>query len=312
MAFEIRHFLPAYSEAVLAVAHAAIPYDPGGNQRWMRERQQVNEQLLLRRHYIVAGNGEGVVGYGAIEQQPPDSRQRLRLYLVVYPGYLRSGAGRMLFGQLMKDIEDLKVASLWMQEYQKDDELLGFMSERGFVQTRLTWEWRLTLSRTNVGQRVSILEEVAQQNILITSLEEERLRAPNVAARLHELYNAIQEDAFAPLTFQEFLQRLDRPSIMPQGFFVARDGERLIGLNTLAYIEGDSEQALQHWTGVLPAYRQRHIATALRLCSIDMAQRLGYQTLVSYNAHRESILQTLNEKLGFHRLFGYVTLEKTV
>jgi GNAT superfamily N-acetyltransferase len=312
MAFELRPFLPAYSDAVLAVAQAAIPYDPGGNQRWLRERQQVDEQQFLRRHYVVISEGEGIVGYGAIEQQAPDSPQRLRLYLLVYPGYLRSGAGRVLYTQLMKDVGTLKVASLWMREYQQDSELIGFMQERGFVQTRLTRELQLPLAKATIGQKVAIVEEVARRGVVITSLEEERQRAPNMAQRLYELYNAIQGDAFAALSFPAFVQRLDRPRIMPQGFFVAREGESLIGLSTLAYVEGDSAQALQHWTGVLPKYRRRHIATALRLCNMDAAQRLGYQTLVTYTDQGEPVLLLLNEKLGFHWLFSYVTLEKTV
>ncbi len=312
MSFVLRSFNEGYSEAVLAVAQAAIPYDPEGTRRWLRERKQVDERRCLRRHYVVVDSqARAIVGYGAVEQQGPDAR-RLRLYLLVYPGYLRSGVGRALYGQLMNDVQALNVASLWMREHQQDSELIGFMQERGFVQTRLTRELRLSLAKANVGQMVPILEEVATRGIIITTLEEERARAPNFARRLHELYNAVQDSAFAPLTFEAFVQRLERPRIMPQGFFVAREGDRLIGLSALAYIEGDTEQALQHWTGVLPAYRRQHIATALRLCAIDAAQRLGYQALITYADHSAPLMLALNEKLGFERSFNYVTLEKTV
>jgi ribosomal protein S18 acetylase RimI-like enzyme len=312
MAFELRSFRASDSSAVLAVAHAAIPYDVQGNQRWLRERLQVDEQRWLRRQYVLEDAAQGVVGYGAIEQQQPDGRDRLRLYEVVYPGYLRSGGGRALYGRLMQDVEELEVGSLWMREYQQDTALTGFMQERGFVQTRLTWEMRLTLAKANVADMVSVLEDVAGQGIVISNVGEERQRAPNFAERFHELYNGVLGDDFAPLTFAEFARRLDQPRIMPQGLFFARDGERLIGVSTLAYVEGDSEQARQHWTGVLPEYRRRRVATALRLCCIDAASRLGYQTLVTYIDHQEPILVHLAEKLGFHRLFGYVTLEKTM
>lgn len=312
MTFELRPFRASDSGAVLAVAHAAIPYDAQGNQRWLRERLQVDEQRLLRRHYVLEDGRQGVVGYGAVEQQPPDGPERLRLYEMMYPGYLRSGGGRALYGQLMRDVEELEVASLWMREYQQDTTLTGFMQERGFVQTRLTWEMRLTVARANVAQMTPILERVAGQGVVISNVEEERARAPNFAERFHELYNGVLGDDFAPLTFAEFLRRLDRPRIMPQGLFFARDGDRLVGLSTLAYVEGETGEARQHWTGVLPAYRRRQIATALRLCCIDAASRLGYQTLVTYIDHQEPILLHLAEKLGFHRLFGYVTLEKTV
>lgn len=312
MPFVLRPCIEEDSDAILAIAQAAIPYNPDGNQRWLRERKLVDEQRFLRRHYIVLDSDEQqIVGYGAIEQQDPDPH-RLRLYLLAYPGYLRGGVGRALYGHLMADVETLNVSSLWMQEYQQDTELLGFMQERGFVQTGLTRELRLTLAKATVPEMVPILEEVARRGIIITSLEEERQRSRSVAQRLHALYNAVQNDAFAPLAFQAFVQRLDRPRIMPQGFFIAREGDHLIGLSALAYIEGDSVQALQHWTGVLPPYRRQGIATALRLCSIDAVQRLGYQVLLTYTDHSDPIMLALNEKLGFHRLFAYVTLEKTV
>ncbi len=312
MAFELRPFRVSDSGAVLAVANAAIPYDAQGNQRWLRERQQVNEQRLLRRHYVLEEPGQGVVGYGAIEQQLPDTPDRLRLYEMAYPGYLRGGGGRALYAQLMRDVEELQVRSLWMREYQQDTELIGFMQERGFVQTRLTWELRLMLAKANVAQMTSVLEQVAAQGIVISNVEEERKRAPNFAERFHELYNGVLGDEFAPLTFAEFTRRLDRPRILPQGLFFARDGDRLIGFSTLAYVEGDSEQVRQHWSGVLPAYRRRQIATALGLCCMDAAIRLGYQTLVVYIDHQEPVLLRLAEKVGYHRMFGYVTLEKTV
>jgi mycothiol synthase len=312
MALTLRPFMEEYSEAVLAVAQAAIPYDPGGNQRWMRERRQVDGRRFLQRHYVVVDNDEErIVGYGAIEQQGPDARH-LRLYLLASPGYLRDGVGRALYTRLMEDAEHLHVVSLWMQEYQQETELIGFMQERGFVQTRLTRELRLTLAKANIGQMVPIVEQVAERGIVITTLEEERQRAPNMAQRLYELSNAARGDAFAPLTVQEFLQRLNRSPIMPQGFFVARDGDRLVGLSALAYVEGDSALAQQYWTGVLPAYRRQSIATALRLCCIDAAQRLGYQALVTYTNHSDPVMLALDEKLGFVRLFSHVTLEKTI
>ncbi len=311
MPYEVRPFRNEDSAAVLAVADAAIPHDPDGNRKWLRARKQLDEQTYVRRHYVVVNDMQGTVGYGAIEQQEAD-RRRLRLYLVVYPGYLRSGEGRALYTQLMKDAEFLNVFSLWMRYYQQDHELIHFMQERGFVQTRLTRELRLTLERANFEPLMPILEEVASRDIIIAKLEDELKRTPDVAQRLHELYNGILDGAFAPVRFQEFIQLLNRPRIMPQGFYVARKDDRLIGLNALAFIEGDPHQAMQHWTGVLPAFRRQHVATAMRLCTIDAAQRHGYQSLVTYTDHRESIMLALNEKLGFHRLFAYVTLEKTL
>ncbi len=167
MAFALHPFLDQESQAVLALANAAIPYDLEGNQRWLRLRRQVDEQRLLRRHYVVIDDeARQLVGYGALEQQGPDP-QRLRVYLLAYPGFLRRGVGIALYSRLTEDLEKLNVTSLWMQEYHQDSELLGFMHERGFVQTRLTWDLRLPLAKANVSRLLPTLEDLAERGIVI-------------------------------------------------------------------------------------------------------------------------------------------------
>jgi len=312
MAFGLRPFLEQDSQAILAIANAAIPYDLEGNQRWLRLRIQVDEQRFLRRHYVVIGEeARQLVGYGALEQQGPDP-QRLRVYLLAHPGFLRRGVGNALYARLMEDLEKLNVTGLWMQEYHQDSELLGFMHERGFVQTRLTWDMRLSLAKANVSRLMPILEEVAARGIIISTLTEEYRRNPGVLPLLHALFNAARDESFRPLTFEAFRQELDQPGVIPQGFFIAREGERLIGLSALWRMGAEPDYAIQRWTGVLPIYRRQGIGAALRLCTIDTAQRLGFHMLVAYTDHSDPVMLALNEKLDFHRWFGYATLEKSL
>lgn len=312
MAFLLRPFIEQDSEAVLAIANTAIPYDLEGNERWLRLRQQFDERRFIRRHYSVFDDElQQIIGYGGIEQQGPDP-QRLRMYLLVYPALLQQGAGEQLYQHLLRDLRAVRATSLWMREYQQDIELLSFMNVRGFVQTQLVWDLRLSLAKAGVARLLPTLEHVATRGILIATLAEERNRDANLPLRLHELFNAAQADVFQPLPFETFRQRLEQPGTLPQGFFIARDGPLLIGMSALERMAGQPEHAVQSWTGVRPQYRRQGVATALRLCTIDAAQRLGFQTLVTYTDHTDPLMLALNEKLGFHRWFGFVTLEKTL
>jgi GNAT superfamily N-acetyltransferase len=313
MSLTLRPYFDQDGGAVLTIANTAIPYDLDGNERWMRVRQQFDERRFIRRQYVVIDDEMNqIVGYGAIEQQGPGPT-RLHLYLMVYPVMLHQGVGEMLYQRLLHNARSLRATSLWMREYQQDTELINFMIARGFVQTQLIWDLRLSLTRTSVvGRLLPTLEEVAARGIVIASLAEERLRDPNLTQRLHELFNTAQADIYQPLPYDLFRQRLESPNTVAQGFFIARDGERLIGLSALERMEGQASQAVQWWTAVLPAYRRQGIATALRLCTIDAAQRQGFQTLITYTEHTDPLMLALNEKLGFRRWFGYVTLEKTL
>ena len=311
MAVVLRPFLDQDAGAVLAIANAVIPYDLEGNEHWLRQRRQFNAIRFQRWHYVaLERETQQAIGYGAIEQGQP--RERFRLFLLATPEHLRAGVGQRLYEQLMSDLDASGAHTVWMRENQRDQSLVALMREWGFVQTQLLWDARLSLAQTPLAPLLPVVEQVAARGIIIDTVMEERRRNPRLAACLHELYNIAQSDVYQPIDFETFLQRLEEPGIVPHGFFLARQGDEYLGLSVLARVEGVPEQAQQFWTGVRPLFRRQGIATALRICTIEAAQRLGYRTLVTYTDHADPIMLALNEKLGFHRWFGYVTLEKTL
>jgi mycothiol synthase len=307
----LRPFLDQDAAAVLAIANAAVPYDREGNELWMRLRRQFDAIRFQRRHYVaLERETQQIIGYGAIEQGQP--QPRFRLFLLATSEWLHAGVGAALYKRLMGDLHALGAGIVWMREHQQHHDLLSFMRQSGFVQTQLLWDARLTLAQAQLAPLLPVVEQVAARGIVIDTVMEERRRDPHLVQHLHELYNVAQSDIYQPIGFETFVQRLEQPGIMPQGFFLARQGDEYLGLSVLARMDAAPEQAVQYWTGVRPLFRRQGIATALRICTIEAAQRLGYQTLVTYTDHADPIMLALNEKLGFHRWFGYVTLEKTL
>lgn len=311
MAVMVRPFLDQDADGVLAVANSAVPFDLEGNEHWLRLRRQFDAIRFLRRHYVsFERETQRITGYGAIEQGPEPDQFRLLLMTALYD--LTHGVGETLYDRLMADLRVLNADLVWMREHHTDQALLRFVTGRGFVQTRFTWDLRLALGSLDLAPLLPVVEQVAARGIVIDTVLEERRRNPQLAQQLHELYNAAQSDAYQPLSFQAFAQRMDEPAILPNCFFLARQGEQYIGLSALARMEAAPEQAVQRWTGVRPEFRRQGIATALRVCTIEAAQRLGYRTLFTYTNHTDPVMLAFNEKLGFQRRFGYVTLEKTL
>ena len=66
------------------------------------------------------------------------------------------------------------------------------------------------------------------------------------------------------------------------------------------------------FTGVARAWRRQGVAAALKLRAIEYAREQGYQTIRAFNLLSQPEMMALNEKLGFHRAFSYVTVEKFV
>jgi mycothiol synthase len=311
MAVMLRPFLDQDAGAVLAVANSAVPFDLEGNEYWLRLRRQFDAIRFQRRHYVAfERETQRITGYGAIEQGPEPEQFRLLLIAALHE--LTHGVGEALYGRLMDDLRVLNAEMVWIREHHTDQALIRFVTGRGFVQTRFTWDLRLSLETLDLTPLLPVIEQVAARGVVINTVLEERRRNPQLAQHLHELYNAAQSDAYQPLSFQAFAQRMDEPAILPNCFFLARQGEQYIGLSALARMEAAPEQVVQQWTGVRPEFRRQGIATALRVCTIEAAQRLGYRTMFTYTDHSDPVMLAFNEKLGFTRRFGLVTLEKTL
>jgi N-acetylglutamate synthase-like GNAT family acetyltransferase len=119
-------------EVLLELANQAVPFAPEGNREWLAYRKAFDESKRLRRHYM-ARDREKPLGYGCIEQQREDP-QWLRIYVVCSPENLQDQVGQRLYDTLLQDANELGIAHLWAQEYQKDAPIREFLTSRGFVE----------------------------------------------------------------------------------------------------------------------------------------------------------------------------------
>jgi len=102
----------------------------------------------------------------------------------------------------------------------------------------------------------------------------------------------------------------ERPSVLLDGFFVARDGERIVGLSYLARRpDGDAEVGD---TGVLRDYRRRGIARALKLMVTHFAAQHGIARVHTDNRADNAGMLAINRELGFVPGEQIVIFEKTL
>jgi GNAT superfamily N-acetyltransferase len=102
----------------------------------------------------------------------------------------------------------------------------------------------------------------------------------------------------------------ERPSVLLDSFFVARDGERIVGLSYLARRpDGDAEVGD---TGVLRDYRRRGIARALKLMVTRHAAQHGIARVHTDNRADNAGMLAINRELGFVPGEQIVIFEKTL
>ena len=109
-------------------------------------------------------------------------------------------------------------------------------------------------------------------------------------------------DDYVEQTLEEFISEQEEPEAMPGAYFIAKQGSEYIGLSYLRPRAADPNCiepniVQQCLTGVLPEYRRRGIATALKVKTISYAREHGFRRIFTNSDN--PAMKVLNAKLGF-------------
>ena len=311
---KLRPFNEQDWETVAAIAYSLEPDFRGNNDEWLRNRQCFDEARFVRRHYVAEHTDTGqVLGYGSIEQSI--FLPKFRLFLVADPKWLRGGVGDLLLDRLMSDLREVNARTVSVRQYAHLTDFLAFLEEHGFREAIRVWDLRLTVSEADLSSFVPIAEKVSAQGIQITTVEEERKRDPDCLHKLHEFLNLVKADdparqPFTPLPFEAVKRWFEQTYVLRDACFIAKHNDLYIGFADLNLLEAVAGGLTHGFTGVRREYRRQGVATVMKVRAIEYAREHGYKTVRTFNRPAHSSLLALNEKLGFRRLFSYVTLEK--
>lgn len=289
--------------AILEVADAAVPFDPQGNRSWLRFRQDFDETVHARRHYVLEED-DRVVGYGGLEEQG-GGPHRYRVYVVTDQERLED-AGRTLFQRLRQAAIPLGARTLWVREYARDEALLDFFRQHGFAETGRVWDYRLPVAEARVDVFLPRVAEALAEGVTIVTLDSE---GSNILPALFDLVEDLWPIDRPAIDFQQFRAWLSQPDILPEAYFIACKGDVCVGHSVFTLDTGHDDWLVELWTATRPENKRQGITLALRIRGIQYARRQGYATVVTYVDAENHTTIALNEKLGFRRTFGYVTLE---
>jgi ribosomal protein S18 acetylase RimI-like enzyme len=154
-----------------------------------------------------------------------------------------------------------------------------------YIEQARDFELRLDVGSVDLQRFAGHTDRAASAGIAITTLAEELRRDPACLPGVFQAYcvldvSAPREDPELPKpepgTLGEFTTRLvEGRRALPDALFLAKFGELYVGLCMLMRSEGDPSLLYQELTGVLPAFQGLGIATALKLRTVDYAQRRG-------------------------------------
>jgi len=318
LSLRFREFRPSNYERWVEIYNANYPdYPISVAERRSRDESLDRTKYLLRRFECIDLEQGKIVGFGEVLNLPDMFHPRKFMAgILVDPEQQCRGTGRAIYNLLSEELDQLDAILAWTMVKEDLPRRMEFFQRRGFVEKSRNWESRLDLTAADTARFGGYIENALKEGITFTTLAEEQPRGQNSLKKIHELVQLITADMpreadFTPLTYEQWETfSLRNPQLLPDGYFLAKDGPNYVGMSNVHRIDTEPGLLNQDDTGVRREYRGRGIATALKLKVIEFGKKNGYRTLRTWNDSSNGPMLAVNTKLGFKRQVGWVMMEK--
>ncbi|MCI3918966.1 GNAT family N-acetyltransferase [Paenibacillus sp. TRM 82003] len=313
----LRH--PDDYAAVAPLLNAIYP-EPTTAERIQEEEEKIppgqlhyGDDGLLRgwdRPKWVAETADGqVVAYAIAWRAPWTEPGALSFMLVVHPERRNAGIGNRLYEEAERWALSVRASRFIVYVREKDTEAAPFAERRGFERTRHTFESVLPSDSFDRPDLWGAIADAENGGIRFTTLAEEPGEPSE--RKLHELYAVTHRDIPGHSgDFPWFEEWSELDGARPEWFHIAKDGERYVGVAAL--VRNEQTQAMYHeYTGVLPEYRGRRIALALKLRCLRSAGAANAPYLKTHNDSMNAPMLRINrDLLGFRAEPGSYRMDK--
>ena len=264
-------------------------------------------------HRLVSTDADGnVSGYSGLVHESWTPPGEFIAWLIVDPAQRRQGTGRALWEASSGFLQRAGARSLISEVLDNDPVGLGFAQRRGFEILRHEFESALDLKNWQEPAWADVIPKLEAEGIRFCSLADFEERPKNYR-KLFELNSAVELDipgARGYFDYAEFTERiLQAPWFRPAGQLLAVDGDTWAGMTGIG-LNTDTREARHTITGVLPAYRGRKIAQALKILAVRYARQHGAMMFRTSNDSRNAPMLAINRKMGFQPCPGKYFLIK--
>ena len=297
----IRPFTPDGYAALTALANAVFP-EHSLSESEMRHADETRSPKHHFGRFIAEENGS-LVGAGEYDQMLFNYHPRkFIVQIMVAEDKRRRGIGGALYDTLMREIMPHDPLALRANARESRPESVAFLTKRGFVEQMRHWESNLDVTAFDPARFAADEEKARASGILVKTYADLK-DEPEILPRLFDLTNAVGRDVPSmddanDIDYEQWLKFFQMPQFLPEGTFIAIDGEDFVGFSNL-FASADEKRLNTGLTGVRREQRGRGVATAMKLRAIAYAKRIGASVIHTSNESNNRAMLGINERLGF-------------
>lgn len=301
----------------LAINAAVFGEPPDPLDEWQHDDQTRDKSYAYYRD-LVLRDGTAIAYVETYQSQFAYHPQKFECRIFVDPAHDAPDIRPAVLAHMLDRLRDRDLIAITSGMLDSIPLAMRFFDEHGFVKVAEEKISKLDVTHFDAAAFEPALARVRAAGIMIVTLRELQRRDPDWQRKLFDLDVTVNRDI--PSTgekhypaFEEWrVRRLDHPTVDPDGWFVALDGDRFIGQSHGSInADGDPVQFITGVTSTRRAYRRRGIATALKLHVIRFAQAHGVQEIWTTNDSHNPMYR-LNLNLGFVPQPAWVRVEKAL
>jgi len=280
-------------------------------------RHQDENRESHRYHNRVIGELDGEIVAAGVYCETWWQKREGKHFIELYtkPQHQDKGFGKAMYDWILAQMSDRKLTML--ASYTRDDQARGmrFLEDRGYKLAIREPASRLDLTQFEGAPFAETIKRVAESGITIEPLDVLMEKVEDWQRLLFDMrWLAIKDipgtDPWEQEPIEEWIREtLENPEFVPAGHFIALDGEKWVGLSNLWPTKADPDKRWYGLTGVVPDYRRRGIAGALKVRAAEYARDRGYK-IVDTDNEENNPMYGINMKLGFKPLPAWLGYER--
>ena len=314
----VRPFEERDYQGAVAVSNAVFPDRPGTVDEWRYDDEHYDKKFVNERYVAEDRSSGGIVGYAGLWHVAwAFDPQKFGSEIRVHPAHERRGIGSALWERLQDALRSHEAISTKTTIWEKMPDAMAFAAKHGFREVMRAWESRLDVASFDFAKFGPYLDRALAGGVTITTLAAERAKDPENLRRIHAMEAQIAKDVprprdetHTPIDFSMWLDyAVTGPWSLNDAFFVAVVHGEYAGVSSL-FKPKTGDWLNQGLTGMHRQFRGRHIATALKVKTVEYARDHGMREIRTWNETNNAPMLAINVKFGFVRQPAWITFMK--